>query len=138
MSTPPTDPEKAMSQTLSRSLTLLATLAALSVFAVDASAALRVTCEVRSDRSKASVDGSNLASGNYSAKLTSGANSAQTGLKATIGDEVEFDFDSNRRDVRRGATEIAKNFIVGGQATGTLLNEAGKVVASKTVNCRQR
>ncbi|MGM9487148.1 hypothetical protein [Ideonella sp. YS5] len=127
-----------MSQTLSRTLTLLATLSALSVFAVDASAALRVTCEVRSDRSRASVDGSNLASGNYSAVLVSGANSAQSLPKHTVGDEVEFDFDSNRRDVRQGATEIAKNFIVNGQATGKLLNANGNVVASKTVNCRQR
>ena len=127
-----------MSLTLSRSLGLLATLSALGLFAVDASAALRVRCEVRSDRSKASVDGSNLPSGNYSARLASGGTSAQTELKPTIGDEVEFDFDSNRRDVRRGATEIAKNFIVNGQATGTLLDEAGNVVASKTVDCRKR
>ena len=95
-------------------------------------------CEVRSDRSKASVDGSSLPAGNYSAQLTSGSNSAQTGLKPTIDGQVEFDFDSNKRDVRRGATEIAKNFIVNGQATGTLLNEAGNVVASKTVDCRKR
>ena len=127
-----------MSLTLSRSLTLLATLSALSLFAVDASAALRVRCEVRSDRSKASVDGSSLPAGNYSAQLTSGSNSAQTGLKPTIDGQVEFDFDSNKRDVRRGATEIAKNFIVNGQATGTLLDEGGHVVASKTVDCRKR
>jgi hypothetical protein len=126
-----------MSLTLSRSLTLLATLASLSVFAVDASAALRVRCEVRSDRSKASVDGSNLASGNYSAMLISGNNSAQSPLEHTVGDEVEFDFDSNRRDVRQGATEISKNFIVNGQATGKLLDANGNVVASKTVDCRR-
>jgi hypothetical protein len=137
MSTTPPEPEKAMSQILSRSLTLLATLTALSVFAVDASAGVRVRCEVRSDRSRASVDGRNLPSGNYSALLTSGSNSAQSPLEHTVGDEVEFDFDSNRRDVRQGATEISKNFIVNGQATGTLLDEAGNVVASKTVDCRR-
>jgi hypothetical protein len=127
-----------MSRTLSRSLTLLATLSALSVFAVDASASLRVRCEVRSDRSRASVDGSNLPSGNYSAMLISGTNSAQSPLEHTVGDEVEFDFDSNRRDVRQGATEISKNFIVNGQATGKLLDANGNVVASKTVDCRKR
>jgi hypothetical protein len=126
-----------MSQTLSRSLTLLATLAALSVFAVDASAGVRVRCEVRSDRSRASVDGRNLPSGNYSAVLTSGSNSAQSPYEHTVGDEVEFDFDSNRRDVRQGATEISKNFIVNGQATGSLLDANGNVVASKTVDCRR-
>jgi hypothetical protein len=127
-----------MSQTLSRSLTLIATLSALSLFAVDASAALRVRCEVRSDRSRASVDGSNLASGYYSAVLVSGSNTAQSPLEHTVGDEVEFDFDSNRRDVRQGATEISRNFIVNGQATGKLLNANGQVIASKTVECRKR
>ncbi|HEV8689963.1 MAG TPA: hypothetical protein VGQ91_06695, partial [Ideonella sp.] len=91
-----------------------------------------------SDRSRASVDGQNLASGNYSAKLTSGANSAQSPLQHTVGDEVEFDFDSNKRDIRQGATPIGKNFIVNGMATGSLLDANGAVVATKTVNCRQR
>lgn len=126
-----------MSQTLSRSLTLLATLSALSLFAVDASASLRVRCEVRSDRSRASVDGNDLPSGVYSAVLESGPNRAQSEPKHTIGDEVEFDFDSNRRDVRQGATKIARNFIVDRMATGTLLDENGNVVASKTVECRR-
>jgi hypothetical protein len=128
-----------MSLTLNRTLALCAVMSTLTLAAVDASAAdIRVRCETRSDRSKASVDGSNLASGNYSAVLESGANSAQSKLKHTIGDEVEFDFDSNPRDIRQGATPIAKNFIVGGTATGKLLNANGGVVISKTVNCRRR
>ena len=126
-----------MSQTLSRSLTLLATLSALSLFAVDASASLRVRCEVRSDRSKASVDGNDLQSGVYSAVLESGSNRAESVAKHTDGDEVEFDFDSNRNDVRRGATKISRNFIVNQQATGTLLDQDGNVVARKTVDCRR-
>jgi hypothetical protein len=128
-----------MSLTLHRSLALCAALTALTCAAVDASAVeLRVRCETRSDRSKASVDGNDLASGNYSAVLQSGTNSAQSQPKHTIGDEVEFDFDSNKRDIRQGATPIAKNFIVGGVATGKLLDASGAVVASKTVNCRRR
>ena len=127
-----------MSLTLNRSLAMFATLSALTLAAFDASAALRVTCETRPDRSRASVDGSNLASGNYSAMLVSGGNSAQSELKHTVGDEVEFDFDSNRRDIRQGATPIGKHFIVGGQATGKLLDANGNTVASKTVTCRNR
>ena len=125
-----------MSLTLNRSLAMMATLSALTLFAVDASASLRVRCEVRSDRSKASVDGNNLASGVYSARIESGSNSADSKkAKRTRGDEVEFDFDSN---TEKGATRIDQDFIVGGQLTGTLLDDAGNVVESKTVNCRRR
>jgi len=141
-STPLNDPEIAMThhlnRSLNRSLVLLGALSALMLTAFDASASLRVRCETRSDRSRASVDGSNLASGNYSAVLISGTNRAQSPLEHTVGDEVEFDFDSNRRDIRQGATPISKDFIVGGQATGKLLNEGGAVIASKTVACRNR
>lgn len=128
-----------MSKTLNRSLALLAVFSSLSVVAFEASAVeIRVKCETRSDRSRASVDGQNLASGNYSAVLTSGGNRAQSAAEHTVGDEVEFDFDSNKRDIKQGATPIAKNFIVGGTATGSLLNASGQVVATKTVTCRNR
>jgi len=128
-----------MSKTLNRSLALLAAFSALSMVAFDAAAVtIRVKCETRSDRSRGSVDGQNLASGNYSAMFSSGANSAQSPLEHTVGDEVEFDFDSNKRDIKQGATPIAKNFIVGGMATGSLLDASGKVIATKTVNCRNR
>ena len=99
---------------------------------------LRVRCERRPDRSKASVDGNNLASGIYRARLTSGANSATSGTQRTVGDEVEFDFDSNRNDIAAGATAIAANFIQGGRVRGELLSSSGAVVASATVECRVR
>lgn len=128
-----------MSKTLNRSLALLAVFSSLSVVAFEAAAVeIRVQCETRSDRSRASVDGKGLASGNYSAVLTSGSNRAQSPLEHTVGDEVEFDFDSNPRDIKQGATAIGKHFIVGGTATGSLLNASGKVVATKTVVCRNR
>ena len=128
-----------MSKTLTRSLAALAAFSALSVVAFDAAAVtLRVKCETRSDRSRGSVDGQDLPSGNYSAVFSSGGNSAQSPLEHTVGDEVEFDFDSNKRDIKQGATPIAKNFIVGGTATGSLLNANGQVVATKTVTCRNR
>jgi hypothetical protein len=97
-----------------------------------------VKCETRSNRSKASVDGKNLASGNYSAVLVSGPNTAQSPSEPTVGDEVEFDFDSNARDIRQGATAIKPTFIVNNRATGKLLNASGQVVAQRTVTCRQK
>ncbi|HSI61410.1 MAG TPA: hypothetical protein VLA16_27875 [Ideonella sp.] len=112
--------------------------AALASFSLGAAAqSLEVKCETRSDRSKASVDGRNLASGNYSAVLVSGPNTAQSPYEATRGDEAEFDFDSNRRDIRQGATAIDQDFIVNNRATGRLLDAAGNVVAQRSVKCRR-
>jgi hypothetical protein len=99
-----------------------------------------VTCERRSNRSKISVNGSNLASGSYSARATSGANVATTGLASTIGDQVELDFDSDPGDIAAGATPIAASFIQGAtpQVTGEILDAGGTVVASATATCRDR
>ena len=93
----------------------------------------------RADRSRASVDGNNLASGSYSARLTSGANVATSGLAPTVGDEVEHDFDSDPDDIAAGATAIAASFLTGTppRATGEILDGASNVVASATVICSQ-
>ena len=118
--------------------------AVLAVFVIttlpvsDANAAdVRVTCEKRSDRSKVSVDGNNLAAGNYIAKIISGSNTKKSAPKATTGDEVEFDFDSDPGDVAAGATRIGRGFIQG-QVTGQLINEKGFTVAQATRTCRMR
>lgn len=116
----------------------LATVALSTLSLTVAAQTVAVKCEVRSNRSKASVDGNNLASGQYSAVITSGANTAQSPLDATRGDEVEFDFDSNRRDIRQGATAIAPNFIVNRSVTGQLLDAGGNVVATDTATCRRK
>ena len=100
--------------------------------------ALVVKCETRANRSKASVDGNNLASGNYRAVLTSGSHTAQSPLAATKGDEVAFDFDSNPKDVRKGAVEITPDFIVNKSVTGQLLDASGNLVIERTANCRAR
>jgi hypothetical protein len=127
-----------MTKTLARALALIGTLSTLSLAAFEANAVeLRVKCETRSDRSRGSVDGKDLSSGNYFAVFSSGANSATSPLEHTVGDEVEFDFDSNKRDIKQGATPIGRRFIVNNQATGALYNEAGNLVASKTVTCRR-
>lgn len=128
-----------MNQTLTRRLAVLVAPALLGLAAASAGAqSLSVKCETRTDRSRASVDGRNLAAGLYSARLSSGSNSAQSPAAPSVAGEVQFDFDSNKRDIKNGATPIAKNFIVGGTATGTLLDADGAVVATKTVACRAR
>jgi hypothetical protein len=124
-----------MSLKVPQILTSVALLSALSVFAVEASASIRVRCEVRSDRSRASVDGNNLKSGKYTARIESGSNSKDSKkAQRTIGDEVEFDFDSNTGE---GGTRIDQNFIVDGQLTGMLINKSGNVVERDTVNCER-
>jgi len=95
---------------------------------------------VRAGRSKISVDGNNLANGSYQARVTSGANTATAPAHQTIGDEVEFDFDSNGTDIAAGATAIGANFIQGAppQVTGTILTLGGNVVVEATGNCLVR
>lgn len=97
-------------------------------------ATVLVTCEKRSTRSRASINGSNLVSGNYTARLISGVNEATAPAAATIGDQVEFDFDSNTEP---GATSIAVDFLQGTppQATGQIIDSGGSIVASATVTC---
>jgi hypothetical protein len=97
--------------------TLLGALALLgaetaSIAAADAE--LRVRCERRANkRSRVSVDGNNLIPGAYQITLRSGSKNAPlvTEVVAAGADEFEADFDSNRADIRAGATEIAPKFI---------------------------
>ena len=104
------------------------------------SATARVTCEVRASRSKISVDGSNLTAGTYSARVVSGANEAVSHTQSTIGDEAEFDFDSDPGDIAAGATPIAADFIEGTppEVSAQILDAQGGVVAEATVTCGVR
>jgi hypothetical protein len=116
---------------------------ALLAIAVHAEAgSVRVRCEKRTSpaRSKISVDGFDLAAGNYRARVKSGTNRAVAASKATVGDEVEFDFDSNPADVADGATKISPTFIQGDppKVNGQLVDEEGNVVAASTVRCQVR
>jgi hypothetical protein len=99
---------------------------------------VRVQCEQSSGRSKISVDGNNLRAGMYQARVSSGANQMVAAPAATVGDEVEFDFDSNANDVTAGATRIASTFIQNGRVQGDLLDTAGALVASATATCSVR
>jgi hypothetical protein len=103
--------------------------------------AISVSCEKRSSSYRVSVDGRNLPSGSYTARITSGANSKTSPARRTVGDEVEFDFDSNRNDIAEGATAIPASFIqvsATPDVRGEILNASGAVVRSLGVNCRVR
>jgi hypothetical protein len=108
-----------------------------------AGGAVRVRCEVGRNRSKISVDGNNLRplGGRFSARVRSGANSASAPLATAIGDEAEFDFDSDPGDIAAGAVAIAPTFIrtgAGADVVGEILDPAGVVVASGSADCRAR
>ena len=119
-----------------RTLALLSTAAAFTFVTCEASAAtIVIKCEKKGARSKVSVNGANLASGNYKARIISGDNRRTSAPLPTVGDEVEFDFDSRNE---AGATRIPGNFIVGGQVTGKILDAQGRTVISDTEQCRVR
>lgn len=117
-----------------------AALASLSLTAFTATAAeVEVRCEKRSARSSASVDGSNLTSGQYRAVLKSGTKIARSPFAETIGDEAQFDFDSKNTEVAEGATSIPLDFIVDGRVRGYLVNtEGARVTPVVTAICRIR
>jgi hypothetical protein len=100
-------------------------------------ATVTVKCEVRANRSKISIDGQGLAVGSYQAVATSGASSATAPAHQTIGDEAEFDFDSDSGDIALGATAIASDFIQGTppSVTGAIVTLSGGIVAEATAEC---
>jgi hypothetical protein len=118
----------------------LVAIAAFSTLAFAAHAAdVQVSCEKRSNRSKISVDGDNLASGSYRAVAKSGTRTATSDFATTVGDEVEFDFDSRAGDIAEGATAIGTSFIVDGRVKGYLVNASGaRVTPVVTAVCRVR
>ena len=104
---------------------------------------LRVRCERRSGRSKISVDGNNLRplNGRFSARVSAAGGRVTAPSKRAVGDEVEFDFDSNRNDIAAGATRISATFIArkaGPDVVGEILNAQGGVVARQGVECSFR
>lgn len=102
-------------------------------------AGILVQCEIRPDRSRVSVKGDDLASGEYRAVVTSGGSSVESdSSQMPVDDEVEFDFDSDGGDIAEGATALASNFITGQPPSVMgeifLLGQAEPVL-SETVNC---
>jgi hypothetical protein len=117
---------------------------ALATVNVASLATLRVRCEARGgSRSKISVDGNNLSprNGSFRARVRAAGGTVTSATRRAVGDQVEFDFDSDRGDIARGATRIAARFIVarsGPDVIGELLNAQGRVVARQGVECRLR
>jgi hypothetical protein len=106
-------------------------------------ASIRVRCERRSGRSKISVDANDVSprGGRFRARVQAAGGTVTSALKRAVGDEVEFDFDSNRNDIAQGATRIPANFIqhrAGADVVGILLNAQGTVVARRGVECSFR
>ena len=106
-------------------------------------AAIRVRCEGRPGRSKISVDGNNLSprNGLFRARVRAAGGTVTSTAKRAVGDEVEFDFDSDRGDIAAGATRIPANFIqrrAGADVIGLILNAQGNVVARQGVECEFR
>jgi hypothetical protein len=69
-----------------------------------------------------------------------GGAATSAGRRAVRG-QVEFDFDSDRGDIARGATPIPARFIVarsGPDVVGELLDTQGQVIASQGAECRIR
>jgi hypothetical protein len=123
-----------------KKLVAAAAIASLSLTAFAAAAAdVEVRCEKRAARSSASVDGSNLASGQYRAVLKSGTKIARSPFADTIGDEAQFDFDSKNTEVAEGATSIPIDFIVDSRVRGYLVNTEGvRVTPVVKAICRIR
>lgn len=119
---------------------LTAAAVALTAFvAADAMAAsVRVTCEVRSNRSKISVDGRGLAPGAYTTEAMSGNSLAEAGPVTARRGQIETDYDSDAGDIGEGATPIAPNFIDGARVTGKVIDAGGFTVAESTAVCRVR
>jgi hypothetical protein len=116
-----------------------ATLIAAALFSSAVAAqTVRVKCATRADRASVSVDGANLAAGDYTAVAASGSNNATSGVHHTVGDEVGFDFSSRPRDIRHGATAIAIDFVTDGKVTGSLIDSQGQTVATATARCKAR
>ena len=125
---------------LSVALSLSVLVAAALPAPADAAASLRVRCETRASpaRSKISVDASNvLPDAMYSARVISGNSTKTSAPRTATGVEVEFDFDSNPADIRKGATAIPATYIKGNTVRALLLNACGQVVAGPTsVSCK--
>jgi hypothetical protein len=117
---------------------VLATAALCAISAGVAAQTIDIKCETRSNRSKASVDGRNLVPANYSAVLVSGGERVQSPYQPSIGDEAEFDFDSDPGDIRAGATPIAPDFIKRNRVKAAILDVDGNVVVRGSAICRQR
>ena len=128
---------------ISKLMGLLVTTLVLNVGLVaDASAeSIRLKCESRNSppRAKISVDGRGFGPGQYRAVVRSGkAQRISNQSLSPVDGEVEFDFDSNRNDVKEGATFIRPTFIKNNRVSATIVDQDGFAVAPQARTCRMR
>jgi hypothetical protein len=114
-----------------------------SVTANALTGAIRLRCERRDNRSKISVDGRNLSprTGLVRAGVGGAGGTVTSGAARAGGGEAEFDFDSDRGDIRAGATAISGTFVrarSGPDVVAKILNAQGVVVASQAAECEIR
>ena len=124
------------------SFAAISTVIFLSCVAANASAGQVLTCEKRNapQRSILSVEAEDLkATATFNAIVKSGNNTATANPASSnaLG-VVEFDFDSNPKNILAGANAIGSNFIVGGTASVVVTDANGNSVASATANCKVR
>lgn len=120
--------------------TMMGTMFLVALTVSAHAADVEVRCEQRQSpaRTRVSVDVQDIAPGMYAAAIASGTNAVVSTPAVTVGDEVAFDFDSNRKDILAGATAISKTFIQGDAVHAQILNTAGAVVAEGSGICRVR
>ena len=78
------------------------------------------------------------AAGAVDVVVTNAGGTVTSRAKRAIGDEAEFDFDSNPNDIAQGATRISSTFIArrsGPDVVGEILNAQGQVVGRAGVEC---
>lgn len=127
-------------------LTVTALALNLTLLADAGAATIQTKCEVRSGRSKVSVDGAGYGAAYYRARVESGAGISKRivwsrAFQRPVATELEFDFDSNPADIRAGATAIPATFIKNRAVNGRIYsyNPTTRVYtlrASITSGCR--
>ena len=75
----------------------------------------------------------------YSVRVISGSNQSTHVPLTAIGDEVEFDFDSDPADIAAGAQSISAGFITGGAVQTAQFDATGQmVIGPVSAACRVR
>lgn len=125
-------------------LTLTALALNLTLLADASAATIQTKCEVRSGRSKVSVDGAGYGAGYYRARVASGTLAYWSkAFQRPVATELEFDFDSNPADIRAGATAIPATFIKNRTVNGRIYfynttTRTYSLRASVTSSCRAK
>lgn len=99
---------------------------------------IELICKQKGARSKVKLEARTLPPGRYLAVIASGSNTA-SGAPIIHEDEVEFEFDSDPKEIAEGATPIAPDFIQAGAVSAQILDEFGRTIAAVgPVTCLNR